>query len=98
MILSYINSILIIIILIVVIVDSIYLYYTRKDVMTLAYRVDDKKTLVDLAEFQHLDDKLKTEYKNYIVNGVMPIVNSAVNQIAVETEGDFSQLAGNIPI
>ena len=98
MILSYINSVLIIIILIVIIVDSIYLYYTRKDVRTLAYRVAEKKTLVDLAEFEHLDDKIKTDYKNYVVNGIMPIVNSAVNQIAVETKGDLSQLVGLVPI
>lgn len=90
MILTIINTILILFIIIATIINSIYLYrFNNKN--TTAFedlkkqvnnKVDKGISLMDVAEFDKLDPRIKAHYKNYMVSKILPALMNFINKKA----------------
>lgn len=82
--LEYINMLLIFLIICVLIIDSIYVYRSRKDIEVLKKTISKDTSLVDLSEFNGLDPTFKGNYKRFVVGELMPPVIEKVNQTIKE--------------
>lgn len=90
MVLMYINFVLILIIIIVLIIDIIYMYQHQNDINILKAKTNESKTLMDLREFKDLDADIKQNYNTYIVDDLMPVVNSSINNEIRKNNIDLS--------
>lgn len=70
--LEYINLLLIVIIIGVLVMDTVFLFRTRKDLAAMKTSLAEDRSMVDLSEFNHLGPQYKKHYKTFVVNGMMP--------------------------